>query len=150
MSYVRYSKRTYSETQNSKLKTQNSKLKTQNSKLKTQNSKLKTQNSKLKILWKMIEMAVLEKESKAERIEVRVTPNVKALLTAAAQSRHTTVSDFLLDHGIEAAERAIASPRVFYASEEGWAAVQKLLDEDDQTQPSAATISWLTQPRRKE
>ena len=89
-------------------------------------------------------MAVLaDKEAKVERIEVRVTPNAKALLTAAAQARHTTVSEFLLTHGIEAAERAVAVPRVFYASEEGWAAIQRMLDERDEQQPSAATISWL-------
>lgn len=95
-------------------------------------------------------MAVLEKESKAERIELRVTPNVKALLSAAAQSRHTTISEFLLDHGIEAAEREITSPKVFFATEKGWAAVQLLLDDNDQTQPDDATISWLTKQRRKE
>ncbi len=37
---------------------------------------------------------VAEKGGKAERIEIRVTPNVKALLSAAAQARHTTVSEF--------------------------------------------------------
>jgi uncharacterized protein (DUF1778 family) len=89
-------------------------------------------------------MAVLaDKEAKVERIEVRVTPNAKALLTAAAQARHTTVSEFLLAHGIEAAERAVAVPHVFYASEEGWAAIQRMLDEKDEQQPSVATISWL-------
>jgi uncharacterized protein (DUF1778 family) len=93
---------------------------------------------------------VAEKEAKAERIEVRVTPNAKALLTAAAQARHTTVSDFLLTHGIEAAQQAVAVPRVFYASEEGWAAIQRILDEDDQRKPSDAAISWLVQRRRKD
>lgn len=92
-------------------------------------------------------MTALEKEPKAERIELRVTPNVKALLLAAAQSRHATISEFLLTHGIAAAEREIATPRVFFASETGWAAVQKLLDEDEAVQPSAATVAWLTQHR---
>ena len=91
--------------------------------------------------------ALADKEAKVERIEVRVTPNAKALLTAAAQARHTTVSEFLLTHGIEAAERAVAVPRVFYASEEGWAAIQRMLDEEDEQQPSAATISWLKRER---
>jgi len=93
-------------------------------------------------------MVVLEKESKAERIEIRVTPNVKALLTAAAQSRHTSISEFLLTHGIEAAEREIAAPRVFYASETGWASVQALLDEDGQTAVEPEMVAWLTQHRR--
>jgi uncharacterized protein (DUF1778 family) len=96
----------------------------------------------------VIEVAIAaEKEAKAERIEVRVTPNAKALLTAAAQARHTTVSDFLLTHGIEAAEQAVAVPRVFYASEEGWTAIERILDEDDQQKLSDSTISWLKQKR---
>jgi uncharacterized protein (DUF1778 family) len=93
-------------------------------------------------------MSAAEKPAKADRIEIRVTPNAKALLTAAAQSRHTTISDFLLDHGLEAAERAITSQRVFYASESGWAAIEKLLDEDA-TNPDPATIAWLKKPRKK-
>ncbi len=85
-----------------------------------------------------------EKVVKDERIEVRVSPNAKALLMAAAQARHTTVSEFLLTNGIEAAEQVVAVPRVFYASQEGWAAIQQLLDDEENHQPSAETISWLT------
>ncbi len=85
------------------------------------------------------------KSGKADRIEVRVSPHVKALLTAAAQARHTTVSDFLLNHGIAAAEQAIATPRVVYASESGWAGIHKLLDED--ATPDPAVIDWLTKDR---
>lgn len=89
-------------------------------------------------------MAVKEKDPKAERIEVRVSQNAKALLVAAAQARHTTVSEFLLARGIEAAEQVVAVPRVFYASEQGWAAINALLDADENEQPSAETISWIT------
>lgn len=87
-------------------------------------------------------------ESKAERIELRVTPTVKALLTAAAQAKHTTVTDFLLDHGVRAAEEAISSPRVFFASEAGWDAVQALLEEKEAT-TREATIQWIIKHRRK-
>jgi uncharacterized protein (DUF1778 family) len=91
-------------------------------------------------------MATLtERTAKAERIEIRVTPSAKALLTAAAQARHITLSEFLLTNGIEAAERAVAVPRVFYASKEGWAAIQEMLDESDNHQPSEETVAWLTQ-----
>jgi uncharacterized protein (DUF1778 family) len=85
-----------------------------------------------------------EKNVKAERIEVRVSPNAKALLNAAAQARHTTVSEFLLTNGIQEAERVVAVPRVFYASEEGWSAIQRLLDDEDNQQPTDNTIAWLT------
>ncbi len=92
-------------------------------------------------------MATLaELSPKAERIEIRVTPNVKALLSAAAQARHTTVSEFLLTHGIEAAEHAVAAPRVVFASEAGFAAIQRLLDAS--SAPDPATVAWLAKPRR--
>jgi len=91
-------------------------------------------------------VALAEKESKAERIELRVTPNVKALLVAAAQLRHTSVSDFLLTQAVAAAERVVAAPRVFYASEEGWSAIERLLD-DEQQEPDASTIAWITRQR---
>ena len=82
-----------------------------------------------------------DKEAKAERIEVRVTPNAKALLTAAAQARHTTVSEFVLAHALEAAEQTVAVPRVAYASEEGWAAIQRMLDGD--REPRADVVARL-------
>jgi uncharacterized protein (DUF1778 family) len=88
-------------------------------------------------------------ESKAERIEIRVTPTVKALLAAAAHAKHTTITDFLLDNGVRAAEEAISSPRVFFASEDGWNAVQRLLDEKE-TSINEATIKWLKKHRLKE
>lgn len=90
-----------------------------------------------------------EKQAKAERIEIRVTPAVKALLTVAAQARHTTVSDFLLTNGIEAAERAVAAPTVFYASEEGWSAIHQMLDEQEAADP-AEVVTWLTKQRRRD
>jgi uncharacterized protein (DUF1778 family) len=71
---------------------------------------------------------------------------VKALLNAAAQARHTTVSDFLLNHGIQAAEDAII-PRIVYVSEEGWETVQKLLNEPEDIVPDEAAVAWLTKPR---
>ena len=68
---------------------------------------------------------------KAERIEVRLTPNAKALLTAAAKARHTTVSEFLLTQGIAAAEATLSTPTVFYASESGWNTLQSILNDED-------------------
>jgi uncharacterized protein (DUF1778 family) len=94
-------------------------------------------------------MSTLEKPAKAERIELRVSAPQKALLAAAAQSRHMTVSDFLLTHAIAAAEREVAAPpRIFYASAEGWAALHKLLDEAEGAVPAPETIAWITSHRR--
>ena len=81
--------------------------------------------------------------AKAERIEVRLTPNAKALLTAAARARHTTVSEFLLTQGIAAAEAALSAPTVFYASDSGWTTLQGILNDKDHQHATEATISWL-------
>jgi uncharacterized protein (DUF1778 family) len=85
-----------------------------------------------------------EKNAKVDRIEVRVSPNAKALLQAAAQARHTSVSEFLLTNGLQAAEQVVAVPRVFFAIDEGWNAIQRLLDDQDSQVPSPETIAWLT------
>ena len=94
-------------------------------------------------------MATAEKEAKAERIEVRLTPHAKALLIAAAQARHSTVSEFLLTHGIAAAERAVAVPRVFYASEEGWAAIQAMLNETENAEDANRIALMIKQKSAK-
>jgi len=88
-------------------------------------------------------------ETKSERIELRVTPSVKAMLTAAVQARHTTVSDFLLNHGIEAAEDAI-TPRIIYVGEAGWETVQKLLNEPADIIPDEAAVARLARRWPKE
>ena len=42
-------------------------------------------------------------EAKSERIEVRTTPSMKALLQHAATASHRSVTDFLLEAGMSAA-----------------------------------------------
>lgn len=95
-------------------------------------------------------MLKIDKQPKVERLEVRVTPNVKALLQAAANAKHTTISEFLLTHGIAAAERDLAFPKIFYADEESWSIIQGLLDEDRPVGPRPETIDWLMEKRREE
>ena len=56
-------------------------------------------------------------ESKTERIEVRTTPSVKALLQRVAAASHKNVTDFLLDAGINAAEDALANQQVMRLDE---------------------------------
>ena len=56
-------------------------------------------------------------EHKSERIEVRTTRNMKALLKRAAASSHNNVTEFLFEAGINAAEDAhVDLHRVWHAS----------------------------------
>lgn len=78
--------------------------------------------------------AIQDRESKGERLEVRLTPATKSLLTQAAQLRHTTLSEFLISSAMRAAEDTLVSPRVFEInSDEGWQTLMALLDSDQET-----------------
>ena len=65
---------------------------------------------------------------KTARIDVRANDSVKQLLQAAARTCHKSVSEFLLDAGITAANQALADRRRFELDEEQWQAFQLLLD----------------------
>ncbi len=86
----------------------------------------------------------LERETKAERLEVRLTEATKSLLTHAAALRHTTVTEFLLSSAVRAAEEVLVSPRVFeIASERGWKTLSDLLDPAPDARPNAALALLL-------
>ena len=78
-------------------------------------------------------------ENKSERIEVRTTPNMKALLQRAAASSHKNVTEFLLEAGINAAEDALVDRRIFRLDDHQWQAFQAILDR-----PVAADKPRLT------
>ena len=67
-------------------------------------------------------------KNKSERIEVRTTSNVKALLQRAAASSHKNVTEFLLEAGINAAEDALVDRWMFRLDDGQWQAFQAVLD----------------------
>ncbi len=78
-----------------------------------------------------------EREGKVERLEVRLTPTTKSLLTYAAQLTHTTLTDFLVSSAVRAAEDVLVSPRLFEINtEEGWSTLMDILDELKTAEPS--------------
>ena len=84
------------------------------------------------------------REAKVERLEVRLAPATKSLLSQAAQLRHTTLTDFLVSSAVRAAEDVLVSPRLFeIASDEGWRTLAGLLDEPAGSQPDPQLVSLL-------
>ena len=79
-------------------------------------------------------------EPKSERIEVRTTPNTKALLQQAAASSHKNVTEFLLDAGISAAEDALSDRRIFRLDDRRWRAFQDVLDRPVTNKPRLARL----------
>ena len=65
---------------------------------------------------------------KNERIDVRTSTPVKQLFQEAARTCHKSVSEFLLDAGITAANQTLADRRLFVLSDKQWQAFQQALD----------------------
>lgn len=73
--------------------------------------------------------------NKTERIDIRTSDPVKQLLQEAARSCHKTVSEFLLDAGICAANQALAERSHITLSPAQWQAFQAALDAPVQPLP---------------
>jgi len=65
---------------------------------------------------------------KTERIDVRASVAVKQLLQEAALASHKSVSEFLLDAGVNAANQALSDRRHFALEEAQWEAFLAVLD----------------------
>jgi uncharacterized protein (DUF1778 family) len=88
-----------------------------------------------------------ERETKNERLEVRLTPATKSLLAHAAQLRHTTLTEFLVSSAMRAAEEVLVSPRVFeVTSDTGWAGLADLLDAPAEAPAHRELTDLLRQP----
>ena len=81
---------------------------------------------------------------KTERIDVRANLPVKQLLQDAARACHKSVSEFLLDAGIIAANQTLADRNRFELNEEQWHAFQQALDRPVKTEPRLRSL--LTEP----
>lgn len=73
--------------------------------------------------------------SKTERIDVRASGSVKQLLQEAARASHKSVSEFLLDAGITAANQALTDRRHFLLDDAQWEAFQKALERPVSPKP---------------
>jgi uncharacterized protein (DUF1778 family) len=86
----------------------------------------------------------VERETKAERVEVRLTQATKSLLTHAAHLRHTTVSEFLISSAVRAAEDVLVAPRVFeIETDRGWKTLADLLDPSPDVVPNPELVGLL-------
>jgi len=82
---------------------------------------------------------------KAARIDVRANEAVKQLLQEAARTCHKTISEFLLDAGITAANQTLADRRRFELDDNQWQVFQTMLDRPVQA-PKQRIKRLLTEP----
>jgi uncharacterized protein (DUF1778 family) len=72
---------------------------------------------------------------KTGRLDIRITPETRRLLQTAAQERHTTVSQFVLESALHSASAVLAERTRFILDAEQWTAFMKALDEPPSRHP---------------
>lgn len=83
-------------------------------------------------------------EPKSERIDIRTTATTKAILQQAAAAMDKTVSEFLLEIGLQTATKTLTDRTLFVLNNEQWEQFQQALD-----QPAAVRLTLkklLTEP----
>ena len=58
------------------------------------------------------------RESRCERVDLRMTPSAKQTLMQAANASNKTLTEFLLDSGLHAAYDTLADRRTFVLDEQ--------------------------------
>lgn len=65
---------------------------------------------------------------RTNRIDLRIHPTAKEAIQAAASLRHKTVSEFILESALSAADEELADRRYFALDAKQWEAFQVALD----------------------
>ena len=68
------------------------------------------------------------RSARTEKLDLRLTPEAKRTLSAAARAERRSLSDFVLASALSRAEEALADRRVFQLSPEKWEAFVAALD----------------------
>ena len=74
-------------------------------------------------------------EPRSERIDLRMTPAAKRTLLQAAAVTNKTLTEFLLDTGLNAAFDALADRRVFQLDAKRWAEFMTALSKPPKDNP---------------
>jgi uncharacterized protein (DUF1778 family) len=75
-------------------------------------------------------------QPKSERIDIRTTIAAKRLLQQAAAASHKNVSEFILEHGLLAAEKTLSDRSLFLLDDEKWEEFEAALDRPTQEKPN--------------
>ena len=74
-------------------------------------------------------------EARSERVDLRMRPAAKRTLQRAAAVAHKTLTEFLLDTGLNAAFDTLADRRVFELDEKRWNAFMAALATPPESNP---------------
>jgi uncharacterized protein (DUF1778 family) len=66
--------------------------------------------------------------TRTEKLDLRLTPEAKRTLAAAAEAQRRSLSEFVLESALGRAEEALADRRVFQLTPDQWEAFSAALD----------------------
>lgn len=89
-------------------------------------------------------MALARAARKEDRLELRLEPDKRRLLDAAAKHTGMSTSAFVLSHATTAARNVLADRTRFVLPTEHWDAFVKLLDREEQ--PMEGLAAFLARP----
>ena len=72
---------------------------------------------------------------RSDKLDIRITPEAKRLLHQAAQQRHTTISQFVIDSALMSARSVLAERSLIELNAGNWAAFIAALDAPPQRHP---------------
>ncbi|MBI2778160.1 MAG: DUF1778 domain-containing protein [Chloroflexi bacterium] len=84
------------------------------------------------------------KNTKSERLAVRISPEQRSLLSEASRTQETTITEFVLSAATRAAEDVLADRRRFVLAGSEWAAFLAVLDRPPRDLPRLRRL--LTTP----
>jgi len=73
--------------------------------------------------------------TRSARLGLRTTPHQEAILRRAAEASHKSLTDFILDSAVQAAEQTLLDQRLFLVDGEQSRALLELLDRPEQDNP---------------
>lgn len=73
--------------------------------------------------------------TRTEKLDLRLTPEAKRMLAAAAQAQRRSLSDFVLESALGRAEEALADRRAFQLDPAQWEAFMAALDAPPRDMP---------------
>ena len=75
-------------------------------------------------------------ESKSMQINMRIRPAQRELISRAAELRHKSVSEFMIDAATEAAEDALLKQRIFFVDDDRYKQILRLMDSPVSDNPA--------------
>lgn len=83
---------------------------------------------------------------RSSRLGIRATPEQQALLKRAAEARHKSLTEFVLDSACAAAEQTLLEQRLFMVSGDEYQAILDLLEQPPQDNPGLERLFARTAP----